>query len=340
MKRRLMIISFTLTLIIIAGCAKYNPTEIGKTEDKISKIDIKENQSEKLKDATLKPQDLNNHDDYVNSVSDILGFEPYYKTVIAFEELSDGVTSLPIEKVKAMYNEMKTVFDYVLVSEYPLVYRGNYEGETSFVDGYEEYESADVNMNIPNPINVVWKDWNDNEIVTTPLKTILLGEGVFNRFDKNIEEGRNLQMSDFTLEDSKEPINVVLGNAYKDIYEIGDVFTLELISELMNFKVVGFYKSGVRFSMDLGAQHDVRFDYTIVMPHFIPDYEPIGEAAIFQHAFHIGELTSGYIRIPEPIRKINDDTYNRTVKIVEEMAKKHGIPGLYKIPYLPVGFVW
>ncbi|MBG9756431.1 hypothetical protein ABD89_14025 [Lysinibacillus sphaericus] len=77
-------------------------------------------------------------------------------------------------------------------------------------------------------------------MLTTPLKTILLGEGTFNHFDNSIEEGRNLQKSDFSLEAPNKPISVVLGNAYKDIYKIGDIFSLELISEVMDFQVLVF----------------------------------------------------------------------------------------------------
>lgn len=276
------------------------------------------------------------YEDYKNYISDIPKFEPYYKTVFAFEELSAGVASVPIGKVKDMYNEMKTTFDYVVVSEYPLFYRGYYEGETSFVDGYEQY----LNREISNPVNLVEIDFEGNEIMTTPLKTVLLGESIFNRFDNSIEEGRNLQMSDFTIMTPDEPISVVLGNAYKNIYKIGDMLSLELISELMNFQVVGFYKPDVGFSMEVGALHNVDFDYTIVMPHFIPDYEPVGNGAVFQHAFHIAELTSGYVRVPESIEKIDDDTYDYTVDIMEKMAERNGLSGLYKVPYWPVGFVW
>ncbi|AMO32628.1 hypothetical protein ACE1MS_16240 [Lysinibacillus sp. fkY74-1] len=177
-------------------------------------------------------------------------------------------------------------------------------------------------------------------MLTTPLKTILLGEGTFNHFDNSIEEGRNLQKSDFSLEAPNKPISVVLGNAYKDIYKIGDIFSLELISEVMDFQVVGFYHSGVGFSMNVGALQDVNLDHTIVIPHFIPHYKPVGEAAVFQHAYHIGELLSGYIRIPESVEKINEDTYAYTMDKMEEMAERHDISGLYKMPYWPVGFVW
>lgn len=323
-------------LVVLTACS---------STDDVSISDVRQTQTEtvvpgKSQTKVAKPPSFDDYEDYINYISDIPAFEPYYKTVFAFEELSGGIKSVPIEEVKAMYDEMKTVFDYVLVRENPLVYRGYYEGETSFVYGYEQYQTADVDMEIPNPVNVVSRDWEGNEILTTPLKTVLLGESIFNRFDSSIEEGRNLQMSDFTLAAPNEPISVVLGNAYKDIYKLGDTFSLELISELMDFQVVGFYKSGVGFSMEVGALDHVNFDNTIVMPYFIPDYEPVGEAAVFQHAFHIAELTSGYIRIPESVEKINDDTYDDTVAIMEEMAERNNLSGLYKIPYWPVGFVW
>ena len=318
----------TVSLLIIGLCLflfmpsflPENPTKESNTDD-VSTSDVQQTQTE-----TDVPE---------KSLTTAL--EPYYQTTFAFEKLSGGIKSVPIEDVKAMYNEMKTVFDYVHVSEYPLVYRGYFGGDTSFVEGYEQYQNP-VDMDISNPVNVVSRDWEGNEILTTQLKTVLLGESIFNRFDDSIEEGRNLQVSDFTLAAPNEPISVVLGNAYKDIYELGDMFSLELISEVMDFQVVGFYKSGVGFSNE-GALHHENFDHTIVMPHFIPDYKPVGEAAVFQHAFHIAELTSGYIRIPESVEKINDK-YDHIVGIMEQMAERNNLSGLYIIPNRPVGIGW
>lgn len=318
----------TVSLLIIGLCLFLftpsflleNPIKKSNTDD-VSASDVQQTQTET--DVPEKSQTT--------------ALEPYYQTTFRFEKLSGGIKSVPIEDVKAMYNEMKTVFDYVHVSKYPLVYRGYYEGDTRFVEGYEQYQNP-VNTNISNPVNVVSRDWEGNEILTTQLKTVLLGESIFNRFDDSIEEGRNLQVSDFTLAAPNEPISVVLGNAYKDIYELGDIFSLELISEVMDFQVVGFYKSGVGFSNE-GALHHENFDYTIVMPHFIPDYEPVGEAAVFQHAFHIAELTSGYIRIPESVEKINDK-YDHIVGIMEQMAERNNLSGLYIIPIQPVEIGW
>ena len=325
-----------ILLVILIACSE---------TDDVSVSDIQQTQTETVvpeesQKMALEPPSFDDYEDYINYISDIPAFEPYYKTVFAFEEISGGITNVPIEEVKAMYDEMKTTFDYIHVGEYPLVYRGFYGRNISFVDGYEQNQASNVDMGTSNLINVVKQDSEGNEILTTPLKTVLLSESIFNRLDDSIDEGRNLRTSDFTLAAPNEPISVVLGNAYKEIYELGDTFSLELISEVMNFQVVGFYKSGVGFSNDVGALHQVDFDHTIVMPHFIPDYEPVGEAAVFQHAFHIGELLSGYIRITESIDKINDVTYDHTVGIMEDIAERNNLSGHYKIANWPVGFVW
>lgn len=343
--KHIRIICLIAFCIVFTGCSAKNDISVAGLQE----TQIETTVPEESQDQVPEPLTFDNLDSYVDYIADIQSFQPYYRTVFAFEGLSGNVTDVPIEEVKTMYNEMKNVFDYVLLSERPLVYRGHYRGETSFVYGYESeqflqgYESeqpTDVDMRISKVINAPSQDLEGKKILTTPLKSIWLGESVFKRFDNSIEKGRNLQKSDFKLESPNEPISVVLGSAYKDIYEIGDIFSLELIFNVMDFQVVGFYKTGTSFSMDVGALHDVDLDHTIVMPHFIPEYEAVGEDATFQHAFLIAELMSGYIHISEPVEEINDGTYNNYASIMEEMAKRNGLSGLYKIPYWPVGFVW
>ncbi|QPA57762.1 hypothetical protein [Lysinibacillus sphaericus] len=107
-----------LFLVVLTACS---------ATDDVSIPDVQQPQTntvepEKSQTTTPKPESFDDYEDYINYVSDIPEFEPYYKTVFAFEELSDGIKSVPIEEVKAMYNEIKTAFDYILVNEYPLVY--------------------------------------------------------------------------------------------------------------------------------------------------------------------------------------------------------------------------
>lgn len=229
--KHMRIISLIVLFIVLTGCSAINDiseSDLQETQIETTVLDESQNQIQ----DTLTFDDL---DGYVNYISNIQSFEPYYRTVFAFEELTGNVTDVPIEDVKAMYNEMKNVFNYVLLSERPLVYRGYYSGETSFVyeelflQGYESEQTTDVDMGISKVINVPSQDLEGNKFLITPLKSIWLGESVISRFDNSIEEGRNLQKSDFKLESPNEPISVVLGNAYKGIYEIGDIFSLELI---------------------------------------------------------------------------------------------------------------
>ena len=189
------IISLIVLFIVLTGCSAINDiseSDLQETQIETTVLDESQNQIQ----DTLTFDDL---DGYVNYISNIQSFEPYYRTVFAFEELTGNVTDVPIEDVKAMYNEMKNVFNYVLLSERPLVYRGYYSGETSFVyeelflQGYESEQTTDVDMGISKVINVPSQDLEGNKFLITPLKSIWLGESVISRFDNSIEEGRNLQ---------------------------------------------------------------------------------------------------------------------------------------------------
>lgn len=323
-----------MLVFIMAGCQTEDNTTFN--ESKISVEAVMEKAQKNTEDFSR----ADYYDEYINEIANIPGFKAYYKTIFAFEELRDGVSSVPLDQVKAMYDELKTTLDYVVISDYPLGYRGHYDGDPSFVHGYEQYQAADPSQNLPNPINTPGYDYDGAEYIVTPLKTVLLDERSFARLDDSIAEGRNLQFSDFTLSAPDEPISVVLGSKYKGLYEIGDMLSLELVSEMMNFQVVGFYKEGVGFSMGVGKGQRFDFDHYIVMAHFIPEYKPVGPAATFQHAFHIAELTSGHIAITEEISEIDDNTYTHYQAMLENIAKKHGLEGLYKVPRLPVGIIW
>jgi len=195
-----------MLLVMLIACSK---------TDEVRVSDIQQTQTETVvpeesQTMTLEPQTFEDYKDYINYISGIPAFEPYYKTVFAFEEVSGGITNVPIDEVKAMYEEMKSTFDYIHVAEYPLIYRGYYGRNTSFVDGYDQNQTSNAEMVTSNLINVVKQDREGNEILTTPLKTVLLSESIFDRFDDSIDEGRNLRTSDFTLSAPSEPISVVL----------------------------------------------------------------------------------------------------------------------------------
>lgn len=276
----------------------------------------------------------NDFQEYLRDIKEIPGFHPYYRFVFAFEQLKNGALDVPIDSVRNMFRDLNETFDYVVVAPHPLHKIGYYDGEIEFVEDNGNRGKA------KEYVNVEWFDIEGNPITTTPLKTVLLGESVIETFDNRVYEGRNLQLSDFSIKSPDDPIRIVLGNRYKDIYKIGDVIQLELISDIMNFEVVGFYKENTTFLMDVRAQHLVDFDYAIVMPFVDFEYEPDSKASLYQHGFLAAEKTSGYIAISEPIEEIDDIVFESYSKQIENLAEKNGLDGFYRIPYYPVGFVW
>jgi len=277
---------------------------------------------------------------YMRFMGAVSGLMPFYQIIIAFERLPNGISSLPRDRVLDMFNELNAAFHFVLVHENPLIHIGYYDGDTRFVLDYERFSRADNNTMVPNRLNFNRRDWDGNAQIGTALITVTLSENIASIFDQNIAQGRNLIPSDFILASSDSNIPVVLGASYKDVHEIGDVLTLEYISVMMNFEVVGFFEPGVGFNSGVGALHRVEFDNAIIVPYFILDYEPVGDAETFQHAFHIGSLTSGLILISEGISEAGNELHEMYMQKVNEIAERHGLSDMYLFPTWPLGFIF
>lgn len=308
-------ISICLFLLLLPGCA-------------MEKSNSMENNSESKM--------FNNMGEYMKYVSETVdGIEPYYNIVFAFDSLPEGLSSLPFSDVKEMYEDIRKTFDYDIVGTQPLSYHGTYTGDKYYVDGYD-----DTKDDLEKYINVISYDFDGNQYTETPLRTVMLGEDTFDKFDYKIQTGRNLQKEDFILNSRTDTIKTVLGDSYRDYYHIGDVFTLDLISYPMSFEVVGFYKPNVSLRMDVEAKKRVDFDHAIVIPHLFFHYEPEGEAEEFQHAFLTGEKISGYIKIEEEIKDIDEKTFERYEDQMNKIAKKYGLSDSYVMAFRPVGFIW
>ncbi|MDR2356463.1 MAG: hypothetical protein LBD92_00030 [Oscillospiraceae bacterium] len=284
---------------------------------------------------------IESSEDYYNYIAGLPKFEAYYQIVFEFGNLPDGIESAPIDDILNMYDELNTVFDCVNIRYgRPIEYIGFYDGDTKFVDRDDWYRAGGSDMGFPDPLNRVWSDVDGNEHMTTPIRTVILCENSFGRFDNYIAAGRNLQISDFKHTAADEPIPVVLGSAYQGVYDIGDALTFTYLSVDMDFEVVGFYEPGLSFYMGPGAQQYVEMDYSIIMPNYIPAYEPTSAAVAAQQGFHVAELTSVDISISELISEINDETHERYFALVEEIAERNNLSGMYMSPLWPVGYVF
>ena len=236
--------------------------------------------------------------------------------------------AVSVQNLRAMYQELNERFDYALALPIPLVYVGYFEGNEAFVDIPFGNVSDFINR------RVIHEDGSREYL--TPLKTIMLGRTLYQGFNESITQGRNLIESDFYKNSPSQAISVVLGSAYKDVFNIGDTLQLQLHWSLIDVEVVGFFGSGVGIS---GAFGDRVFDHSIIMPAFSFGYEPTDdENQIFQ-AFHYNQLTSGFIRISEPVYTINADTHARLVNnhhvryetILHEMADRHGFTDVFRL---------
>lgn len=271
--------------------------------------------------------------DYLELTKSVPGFLPFCRFRYAIERNS-SLSTFPREQIIALFADLSSSMNYFTVSAYlPLYYIGQYDGDTAFVEEYEKYYGYDIPMNMEVTIG-------GRKYTRTALKTLILGMGLMNVFDDYISEGRSFQESDFFLASRDTPIPVVLGSAYQETCKIGQTCSLMYLQTEMNFEVIGFCEPDTTFAMDVAAMREVDIDHCIIMPEFIPMYEPEGQIEASDHTYHIGELLSGYIAIDEPIDKITTETCNQYLAKADEIAAKYDLSGFMTTQVWPVGFVF
>lgn len=106
-----------------------------------------------------------------------------------------------------------------------------------------------------------------NKIIT-PLNSIQLGKSTINNIELNkmIESGREFTKEDFELDENKVIIPLILGNNYKNQFEIGDTFSFFYIGKEFSGKIIAFLSEDSDIKID-----DVEtksLDNTIIMPSF------------------------------------------------------------------------
>lgn len=295
--------------------------------------------SEELDEGSEQPglvvKDYSDYQEYIESVK---GFKPYYN--ICFEHSVYNNRAFHSENVVSMYQNLVAQFDYTAIRTVTLLYSGYYEGDTRFVDGYDFYIQYGETTGFPNPINTIIKSTNGKETLSTPLKALIMDQNILHNFDGSILEGRTFEESDYFISAQNPLIPVILGYAYKGIYKIGDTFTLTYLSSPVSLDVVGFFRENTSFSMGAGALEHVDLDFFIAMPFFIPMDESDESIDVENFKFHLGELLSGYIAIDEPISEINDNTHERYISAVEEIAAQYDLFNCITSPLWPVGFVF
>ena len=264
--------------------------------------------------------------------------ELYYQFTFDHSAISEG--NFPAADIRSMYEAINSEFLYIRLRTDSLWSMGHYTGASEFVSGYDFYPEFGEQTGYPNPINTIVQDDSGREYEMTPLKAMVINENVIHRFDQMIENGRNLQDADCNFRSQDDRVPVVLGNAYKSQYRLGDILSLAYLSVPMQFEVVGFLKQGATLSISHGVAELIELDSYIVIPALIPTFDPVGSSAIAQYRFLIGELLSGYIAIEEPSSEVDDLTLERYSKILAKLEAQHNLVNSLRIAAWPVEFMF
>lgn len=164
------------------------------------------------------------------------------------------------ERMKILYekeNKAKN-FEYMEVYTTLLQYIGHYVNGNEFIYEYGHVEDEQLSEFINQKALV-----DEKEMEVTNIKGVLIGEKAFEKLEFSVERGEAFDGKDY--ESTGEFINVILGNNYSDIYEIGDKFTMLYMGEMIEVNVIGFLQK--QSYIEIGTAN-LLIDSYVVMPSF------------------------------------------------------------------------
>lgn len=295
----------------------------------------------KLKQIPASNQDTENDksDDelrfeYYYKISKDNAFYPYYQCFIRLEDISDKYNPKWKESIITLYEVFLKEFNYQSFKAELLEYIGEYNGELKFVDGYIEKEKSFL----PGYSKIYETQTFDNKkYKATYLKAYSIIENTAKLLDNQISEGRNFNSEDFKISSKDEYINILLGNNYRKLYNIGDILIFGDPNYKLKYKVIGFINKGTKIISTNTLAKENELDNFIIVPHYIPTYEASNKAEAYNLKFQIATLLDGYIKIEEK-DMISDELYENYHDKVKSMAKECGLNDLIELARIPVDF--
>ncbi|WP_294985840.1 hypothetical protein [uncultured Fenollaria sp.] len=261
-------------------------------------------------------------------------FHPYYQCFIRLEDISDKDMPKWKDSVITLYEMFLKEFNYQSFKAELLEYTGEYNDELKFVDGYIEKEKRFL----PGYSKIYETQTFDHEkYKATYLKAYSIIENTAKLLDNQISEGRNFNSEDFKVSSKDECINILLGNNYKKLYNIGDILTFGDPNYKLKYKVIGFINKGTKIISSNTLAEENELDNFIIVPHYIPSYEASNKTEAYNLKFQIATLLDGYIKIEEK-DKISDELYEHYYDKIKSMAKKCELEDLIVLARIPVDF--
>ena len=150
-------------------------------------------------------------------------------------------------------------FEYVELYDNP-IYLDDYNGPENNVSGYEHGSTIESQT-------YEFEDDHGLTTVATCVKAVWFGLETIPFFDLKIYEGRAFTEDDLILRPG-EPIAVILGYGYKDLYNVGDILNVKYVFSEGEAEVIGFLDEGSNVYRGSSFQ---KIDNYIVMPIFTND---------------------------------------------------------------------
>ena len=309
--------------------------------DNNQKNDNLQDQDMKTKQIPASDQDSDNDNsydvmrfEYYDKIRKDGLFQPYYQCFIRLEDISDKYNPRWKESIITLYEMFLKEFNYQSFKAELLEYAGEYNGELKFVDGYIEKEQCFL----PGYSKVYNTQTFDNKKYNaTYLKAYSIIENTAKLMDNQISEGRNFNSEDFKISSKDEYINILLGNNYRQLYNISDILTFGDPNYKLKYKVIGFVNKGAKIISSNTLAKENELDNFIIVPHYIPTYEASNKTEAYNLKFQIATLLDGYIKIEEK-GKISDELYENYHDKVKSMAKECDLNDLIEVARIPVDF--
>lgn len=231
-------------------------------------------------------------------------------------------TDNSLERLKLLNDNLNEEFNFFEFYTQPLYYEGHYNGDKKFVEGTEFGDDC-INQEIVNSLGAT--------VTTTPLKTFMMGKLHSDKLKDFIEDGRNFDVNDYTINNPNEEISIILGNEYKNIYQINDKLTLSLHEKQLNLKVIGFFKKNTKIKYQ---NSEFIFDKSILIPFYDITYKPSDKLDEVYQKLYYSQKNEGLIKINEDSTNDIEIVKANYLNKVEELANNYDL--LYSIPSSPV----
>lgn len=216
-----------------------------------------------------------------------------------------------------MNEDLNENFNFVEITFQFLQNIGYYTGDTRFTN------TANGRANLTNQEVYI----NGEKTFVTPLYTMQINNNsIFKPLEDKIEFGRYFEEHDF-IYDFQGPIPIILGNEYKNYYDLNDVIELNYLFMDFEFNVIGFFEKDTYITF---KGTDILLDNYIVMPHFNVSSFPVNqEYESFLQKYYV-QKNQGFIEVKELLveglsHKDKENIYNKYNNIVTSINKENNI---------------